>query len=63
MALFDRENLPSRSALSRFLASLTPTATEALRTLFLAELPARPIDNERHIGKLVDRAGVLPRGL
>src|SRR5437660_417422 len=25
MALFDRERLPSRSALSRFLASLTPT--------------------------------------
>src|SRR5437016_11501668 len=42
MALFDRERLPSRSALSRFLASLTPAATEALRTLFLADLLARP---------------------
>src|SRR6266566_4099101 len=31
MALFDRGRLPSRSALSRFLASLTPVATEALR--------------------------------
>jgi hypothetical protein len=57
MALFDRERLPSRSALSRFLASLTPTATEALRTLFLADLLARPLDTERHTGQLVDRAG------
>src|SRR5713226_1628860 len=57
MALFDRERLPSRSALSRFLASLTWTATEALRTLFLADLLARPLDQERHTGELVDRAG------
>src|SRR5437660_3077699 len=42
MALFERENLPSRSALSRFLASLTPTASEALSTVFLADLLARP---------------------
>jgi hypothetical protein len=57
MALFDRENLPSRSALSRFLASLTWRATEALRTLFLADLLARPLDKERHTGQLVDRKG------
>src|SRR5712692_8897383 len=57
MALFGRERLPSRSALSRFLASLTPAATEALRTLFLADLLARPLDKERHTGHLVDRAG------
>ncbi|OLE31085.1 MAG: hypothetical protein AUG45_14085 [Ktedonobacter sp. 13_1_20CM_3_54_15] len=57
MALFERERLPSRSALSRFLASLTWAATEALRTLFLADLLARPLDKERHIGSLVDRAG------
>ena len=57
MALFDRERLPSRSALSRFLASLTWTATEALRTLFLADLLARPVDKERRTGQLVDRAG------
>jgi hypothetical protein len=57
MALFDREKLPSRSALSRFLASLTPEATKALRTLFLADLLARPLDKERHTGTLVDRAG------
>jgi hypothetical protein len=57
MALFDRERLPSRSALSRFLASLTWTATEALRTLFLADLLVRPVDKERHTGTLLDRAG------
>jgi hypothetical protein len=57
MALFDRESLPSRSALSRFLASLTWEATEALRTLFLADLFARPVDKERQTGQLVDRAG------
>src|SRR5213082_173941 len=57
MALFDRQRLPSRSALSRFLASLTWAATEALRTLFLADLLARPLDKERHTGQLVDRAG------
>src|SRR5436309_265416 len=57
MALFNREQLPSRSALSRFLASLTLTTTEALRTLFLADLLTRPLDKERHTGKLVDRAG------
>jgi hypothetical protein len=42
MALFERDRLPSRSALSRFLASFTWEATEALRTLFLADLLARP---------------------
>ncbi len=57
MALFGRERLPSRSALSRFLASLTPAATEALRTLFLADLLARPLNKEQHTGKLVDRTG------
>ncbi len=57
MALFDREKLPSRSALSRFLASASLEATETLRTLFLADLLARPLDKERHTGTLVDRAG------
>jgi len=33
MALFERERLPSRSALSRFLAALTEAPVEALRTL------------------------------
>jgi hypothetical protein len=58
MALFDRKQLPSRSALSRFLASLTWTATEALRTLFLEDLLSRPLDQERQIGELVDRGGI-----
>src|SRR5260370_7459469 len=57
VALFDREKLPSRSALSRFLASVSLEATETLRTLFLADLLARPLDTERHTGTLVDRAG------
>src|SRR5437764_1889475 len=57
MALFDRERLPSRSALSRFLTSFTWEATEALRTLFLADLLARPLHKERHTGQLVDRTG------
>ncbi len=57
MALFAREKLPSRSALSRFLASVSLEATETLRTLFLADLLARPLDTERHTGTLVDRAG------
>src|SRR5438309_9767774 len=57
MTFIDREILPSRSALSRFLASLTWEATETLRTLFLADLLARPLDKERHTGQLVDRTG------
>ncbi|WP_297156789.1 hypothetical protein [Thermogemmatispora sp.] len=38
MALFERDRLPSRSALSRFLAALTAAPIEALRTLFLDDL-------------------------
>src|SRR5438046_7961804 len=44
MALLDRETMPSRSALSRFLTSLNWEATEALRTPFLADLLAHPLD-------------------
>ena len=33
MALFERDRLPSRSALSRFLAALTEAPVEALRML------------------------------
>jgi len=58
MALFDRQRLPSRSALSRFLASFTPVAVEALRALFLEELLARPLTKEEQRGELLDRAGV-----
>jgi hypothetical protein len=60
MALFDRNQLPSRSALSRFLAALTQTPVEALHTLFLHDLLSRPSisgANEKQTGNLVDRAG------
>ncbi len=43
MALFERDRLPSRSALSRFLAALTEKPVEALRLLFLDDLLARPL--------------------
>jgi hypothetical protein len=60
MALFERGQLPSRSALSRFLAALTAEAVEALRTVFLDDLLSRPLlpdSTESQIGGLVDRAG------
>jgi hypothetical protein len=57
MALFDRDRLPSRSALSRFLAALTKEPVEALRTLFLDDLLARPLTPDKQTGGLVDRKG------
>src|SRR5689334_14417506 len=57
MALFERDQLPSRSALSRFLAALTPEPVEALRTLFLDDLLSRPLVPEKQTGRLVDRKG------
>ena len=57
MALFDRDRLPSRSALSRFLAALTEAPVEALRTLFLDDLLERPLTPDKQTGGLVDRAG------
>jgi hypothetical protein len=59
MALFERDQLPSRSALSRFLAALTEAPVEAMRTLFLDDLLSRPLtndSNEKQIRGLVDRA-------
>lgn len=47
MALFDRDRLPSRSALSRFLAALTQEPVEALRTLFLNDLLARSLTPDK----------------
>jgi len=41
MALFDRDRLPHRSTLSRFLAALDQPAVEALRTVFQEDLVAR----------------------
>lgn len=57
MALFGRDRLPSRSALSRWLTALDQAAVEALRGLFLADLLARPLGNEQQTGGLWDRAG------
>jgi hypothetical protein len=57
MALFGRERLPARSTLSRFLAALTMEPVEALRSLFLDDLLARPLTKERQRGELLDRAG------
>ena len=57
MALFGRDRLPSRSALSRFLAQLSEEPVEALRTLFLDDLLARPLTPDKQTGGLVDRAG------
>lgn len=57
MALFDRDQLPARSTLSRFLAALTEAPVEALRTLFLDDLLARPLTPDKQTGGLVDRAG------
>jgi hypothetical protein len=57
MALFERNQLPSRSALSRFLAALTEAPVEALRTLFLDDLLARQLTPDKQTGGLVDRAG------
>src|SRR6266699_2511747 len=55
MALFGRDRLPARSTPSRFLTALTPEPVEALRTLFLDDLLARPLGPERQRGELVDR--------
>ena len=57
MALFNRERLPSRSALSRFLSALSWTTVEVLRQLFLEDLLSRPLSQDRQTGGLLDRAG------
>jgi hypothetical protein len=57
MAIFGRDRLPARSTLSRFLTALDQTAVEALRTLFLQDLLARPLGNEGQVGGLWDRQG------
>jgi hypothetical protein len=57
MALFGRNRLPARSTLSRFLAALTPEPVEALRTLILSDLLARPLVKGEQPGGLWDRQG------
>lgn len=53
-ALFHRHHLPSRSALSRFLAALDEPTVEALRTQFLHDLFERATPFSR-VGGLWDR--------
>jgi hypothetical protein len=57
MALFERDRLPARSTLSRFLAALTPEPVEALRTRFLEDLSRQPPDFGQQPCGLSDRAG------
>src|SRR2546422_1522666 len=57
MALFGRDQMPSRSALSRFLAALTQPVVEALRTLFLEDGLARPLCPDEQESGLLDREG------
>jgi hypothetical protein len=58
MALFGRDRFPARSTLSRFLAALTPEPVEALRTLFLQDVLARPlVKEEQQLAGLWDRQG------
>jgi hypothetical protein len=58
MALFGRSELPSRAALSRFLAALDQPAVEALRALFQKDLVARPLTEQGEAtGGLWDRCG------
>jgi len=52
MALFERDQLPHRSTLSRFLAAVDQAPVEALRTLFLEDLVARPLEKEEKPGGL-----------
>src|SRR5258708_641702 len=62
MALFERDRLPSRSALSRFLAALTEAPAQALHTLFLDDLLARPLTHDNQTGGLSDRTGTTWMG-
>ncbi len=57
MALFGRQQLPHRSTLSRFLAAIDQATVDALRALFLKDLPARPLVKEEKPGGLWDRQG------
>jgi hypothetical protein len=57
MAVFARDKLPSRSALSRFLAALTEAPVDTLRTLFLDDVLSRPLSPDKQTGGLVDRGG------
>src|SRR5579885_2680171 len=55
MALFGREQLPSRSALSRALAALTVPVIQTLRTLFLGDLWMLFLTGNAEVAGLWDR--------
>jgi hypothetical protein len=57
MALFGRDRLPAPSTLSRFLSALPSEPVEALRTLCLEDVLARPLNNEEPSCGLWDRQG------
>ncbi|HEY1348637.1 MAG TPA: hypothetical protein VGF67_03315 [Ktedonobacteraceae bacterium] len=57
LALFERDLLPARSTLSRFLAALDQAALEAVRTLFLQDVFARRLGKEKWPGGLCERQG------
>ncbi len=57
MVLFGRDRLPVRSTLSRFLAALEQAPVEALRTVFLEDMLARPLEKGEKTGGLWDRQG------
>ena len=60
MALFGRNKLPSRSALSRFLEAIDQPTVKALRTRFEEDLLARPLtQQDEHSAGLRDRCGEL----
>lgn len=63
MALFERDQLPARATLSRFLAALTQEPVEALRMLFLDDLLSRPLAHEKQTGELKDPRGKQLGGL
>jgi hypothetical protein len=56
MALFERNQLPHRSTLSRFLAALDEASVEALRNVFLQDALTRPGPAEG-VGGMFDRQG------
>ena len=57
MAIFGRARLPARSTLSRFFAALPAEPVEALRSLFLSDLLARPLEPQEQPAGLWDRTG------
>lgn len=57
LALCGRSRWPARSPWSRLVAALQAEPVEALRTLLLADLLARPLVPENEVGGRWDRTG------